>query len=136
MSVEVKLENFSVQVKEAIEKNAMTWLNEAAGAIVSMTQRNTPVDTGQLKSSWTYIIDRDKLEATIGSPLENAIWTEFGTGEYALEGNGRKGSWKYQDVKGGWHTTKGKKPQRPLHKSFSALKNKLIKSAKERFENI
>ena len=28
-----------------------------------------------------------------GSPLENAIWNEFGTGEFALEGKGRKGGW-------------------------------------------
>ena len=25
--------------------------------------------------------------------MENAIWEEFGTGEYALNGDGRKGKW-------------------------------------------
>lgn len=127
----VKFTDNSMKVKAAIEEAALQYLHEASGELVSATQRNTPVDTGQLKGSWNYIVDDGKLESKIGSPLENAIWTEFGTGEYALKGNGRKGGWKYKDRRGNWHFTHGKPPVRMLHKSFTALKPKLIKRAEQ-----
>lgn len=132
----VQFDDFSMQVKAALEEAAVQFLHEAAGELVSQTARNSPVDTGQLKGSWDYRVDESKLEATIGSPLENAIWNEYGTGEYALEGNGRKGGWSYKDDNGDWHHTKGKQPQRTFDKSYKGLKPKIIRLAKERFKEI
>ena len=74
----VQFNDFSMQVKAALEEAAIAYLHEAAGELVSQTARNSPVDTVQLKGSWDYKVDESKLEATIGSPLENAIWNEFG----------------------------------------------------------
>lgn len=128
---DVKFEDFSVQVKGAIDDAVMQYLHEAAGELVSQTARSSPVDTGELKNSWNYNIDEGKQEAKVGSPIENAIWNEFGTGEYALEGNGRKGGWSYKDDHGDWHYTKGKAPQRTFKKSYDALKPKLIKRAEQ-----
>lgn len=128
---DVKFEDFSMQVKNAIEEAALQYLHEGAGELVSQTARNSLVDTGQLKNSWNYTVDEDKLEATIGSPIENAIWNEFGTGEFALEGNGRKGGWSYKDDDDKWHFTRGKAPQRTFKKSYDALKPKLIKRAEQ-----
>lgn len=128
---DVKFEDFSVQVKGAIDDAVMQYLHEAAGELVSQTARSSPVDTGELKNSWNYNIDEGKQEAKVGSPIENAIWNEFGTGEFALEGNGRKGGWKYKDDHGDWHFTRGKAPQRTFKKSYDALKPKLIKRAEQ-----
>lgn len=126
---DVKFEDFSVQVKGAIDDAVMQYLHEASGELVSQTARSSPVDTGELKNSWNYNIDEGKQESRIGSSIENAIWNEFGTGEFALKGNGRKGGWKYQDDKGKWHFTMGKKPQRTFKNAFDGLKPKLIKKA-------
>ena len=126
---DVKFEDFSVQVKGAIDDAVMQYLHEASGELVSQTARSSPVDTGELKNSWNYNIDEGKQESRIGSPIENAIWNEFGTGEFALKGNGRKGGWKYQDDKGKWHFTMGKKPKRTFKNAFDSLKPKLIKRA-------
>ena len=125
----VKFDDFSMQVKGAIEDAVMQYLHEASGELVSQTANSSPVDTGELKNSWNYTIDEDKQESKIGSPIENAIWNEFGTGEFALEGNGRKGGWKYKDDHGDWHFTKGKAPQRTFKKAYDGLKPKLIKRA-------
>ena len=76
-------------------------------------------------------MDESKGEAHVGSPLENAIWEEFGTGEYALNDNGRKGGWHYKDEKGKWHHTFGKSPNRALHNSFVTLKSALIRRAEQ-----
>ncbi|HBI2170523.1 TPA: HK97 gp10 family phage protein [Listeria monocytogenes] len=127
----VQFDDFSMQVKAALEEAAVQFLHEAAGELVSQTARNSPVDTGQLKGSWDYRVDESKLEATIGSPLENAIWNEYGTGEYAAEGNGRKGGWSYKDDHGDWHHTFGKKPERTFDKAYKGLKPKIIKRAED-----
>lgn len=121
----------SVQVKDAIEAAAIKWLHEAAGEIQAQTMRNTRVDTGKTKQSWEYRVDTAAKKAIIGSNAENAIWEEFGTGQYAIKGNGRKTPWHYQDRNGNWHTTRGKKPTRAFFKAYTMNKSKLKKS----FEN-
>ena len=119
----VKFKDYSAQVKAAMGESAISALYAAAGEIQSAAIRNSPVKTGQLKNSWAYVVDEEKMVATIGSPLENAIWNEFGTGEYALNGDGRKGGWYYQDEQGNWHHTYGKAPQRTLFRAFNATRN-------------
>lgn len=136
MRTNIKLELHDDEVKAAIESKAIAFLHEAAGEMESQVKRNTAVDTGQLKGSWSYTVDNNKLEAHIGSPLENAIWEEFGTGEYALNGNGRNTPWKYQDARGNWHTTTGKRPRRAFFKAFTSLKSKIEARAKRIFKGL
>ena len=131
---DVEFEDFSIKVMEALDDTALRFLEEAASEIESQAQRNSRKDTGQLKGSWAHIVDDGKMEATIGSPLENAIWEEFGTGEYAVKGDGRKGGWSYQDDKGDWYHTKGKKPNRTLQRAFENIKGKIINRAKQIFK--
>lgn len=121
-----------IAVKKALESAGIAFLYEACGELQARTQRNSRVDTGQTKGSYEYVIDESKGEGKIGSNLENAIWEEFGTGEYALHGDGRKGGWVYKDAKGNYHRTYGKTPNRPLNNAFTALKSKFIK----RYEDI
>jgi len=90
----VQLTDNSQTVKKAIADAVRAFLHEAAGEIVSQTQKNVRVDTGQTKGSYQYRIveGQDEQKAIIGSDYMNAVWEEFGTGEYALHG-GRKGGW-------------------------------------------
>lgn len=76
-----KFEDYRIKVKEAMNDAAIAFLHQASGELVSQTARNTAVSEGQLKGSWDYVVDEGNLESKIGSPLENAIWEEFGTGE-------------------------------------------------------
>lgn len=121
----VEFDDYSIRAKEALNDATKKWLREASGELEAQVKRNTSVDTGQLKNSWTYSVDEDAGEAKVGSPLENAIWEEFGTGQYALNGDGRKTAWTYKDQKGNWHKTTGKKPNRALNNAFTSLKGKL-----------
>ena len=122
-----------VQVKNALDEAAIAYLYEAAGELEAQTKRNSRVGkTGQTKNAWTHVVDEGKLEATVGNPLENAIWEEFGTGEFALKGDGRKGGWTYKDEEDGtWHHTYGKEPHRAFQSAFNSLKNALIRRAEE-----
>ena len=131
---------FSFKDNTVVVKRAMTdaidgALLEASAELVSQTARNTRVDTGQLKGSWAANVsqDGDTYTAKIGSPLENAIWEEFGTGEHALKGNGRKGGWAYYDEEGNRHFTFGKTPSRAFQKAFDTTKPKIIKHFQDKF---
>lgn len=129
----VEFQDFSFRVKEALEDKSVSFLHEAASEIKSQAQRNSRVKTGQLKGSWEYKVDEGAKEAQVGSPLENALWEEFGTGEYAAHGDGRKGGWAYQDDSGDWHFTRGKTPNHTLQRAFDSKKNAIIARAKQIF---
>lgn len=118
----------SVEVKAALDSAIEQFLEEAGIVIEGQAASNTPVDTGQLKGSWDYIVDTGAKKVTIGNPLENAIWTEFGTGEHSIKG-GRRGGWVYRDKKTGkFYHTYGKPPVRMLHNAFNTKKTAVIRA--------
>lgn len=134
---EVKFEDNTVQVKNAISSIAFKALEEVAGELESQTKRNTKVVTGQTKNSWQHAVTGGSMiseyTAIVGSDYENAIWEEFGTGEYALNGDGRKGGWVFKGTDGQFYRTYGKPPKRSMWKAFSALKGKMIKHIQDAF---
>ena len=97
MSVEFR--DFSIKVTEAMEAALIAGLYEAAGEI-----ENTTIDNSRqghmygdkyATELWKYTVDEAKMEAKVGSQYEAAYWEEFGTGELAKHGDGRKGWWVY-----------------------------------------
>ncbi|OUC52528.1 hypothetical protein B7939_00985 [Eggerthia catenaformis] len=127
MSMEFK--NNAITIKDQISQGILNFLTEASGEVASQSARNSRVRTGQTKSSYIYYIDQASKTSYIGSQLENAIWEEFGTGEYAINGNGRKGGWRYVDKKGKGHFTRGKTPNRPVQRAIESKKAKILKRA-------
>ena len=133
---DVEFKDFTIQVKQAIDDRINAVLEECAGELESQVKRNTRVDTGRTKNSFQHKVVDSEHTAYIGSNYENAIWEEFGTGEYALEGNGRKGGWRYVDEKGDGHFTRGKKPSRAFYKAYTSLKNKIIKHIQDSLKGL
>lgn len=129
--VEFNFEDNTVKVLKALDDAVGKFLIEASSELVSQAARNSRVKTGQLKGSWAANIDESAGEATIGSPLENAIWEELGTGEYAAEGNGRKGGWVYTNEKGEEVFTRGKRPNHTLQRAFDSKKSVIKKRAED-----
>ena len=134
--IDVKFEDNRIKVKGKIREICISWLHETAGEIKAQVQRKSRVDTGQTKGSWKDLVNSGKLEAYVGSNLQNAIWEEYGTGQYALNGDGRKTPWRYQDVKGNWHTTRGKKPTRALFKAFRSVSSKAKKNLEQKLKGL
>ena len=132
----IRFEDYSVKCKAALADAGIAFLHEVSGELVSQTARNSRVRTGQTKGSWDYKVDESELKATIGSPLENAIWEEFGTGEFALNNDGRKGGWYYVDEKGDGHFTHGKKPNRALWNAIETLKPSLQTALEEKLRGL
>ena len=148
MGKNVQFVNNSKKVKLLLEEALVAGLHEAGGELVTKTVQNMKQhsDTGQTRNAWQYVVDEGELKAIIGNPLENAIWTEFGTGEYSITGKGRKTPWYvpvdgYKESKAPtyngkvvivygkngqkFYKTNGKAPQRPFLKAYNTLKNKI-----------
>lgn len=132
----IKIKTNAKECKEAIKEACIKALYEATGEIHTAVVRNTREDTGQLKNSWNHVVDESGLKATIGSPLENAIFEEFGTGEFAAEGNGRKGGWLYEDRHGKTHFTRGKSPSRAFRRAYNAKKHVINKALEHNLKNL
>ena len=133
---DVIFEDYTIKVQNAIDDKINAVLEECAGELESQVKRNSRVDTGKTKNSFQHKVVDSEHTAYIGSNDENAIWEEFGTGEYALEGNGRKGGWAYRDARGDWHHTTGKKPSRAFWKAYNSLKSKIINYIQNSFKGM
>ena len=131
---DVKVEDFSLQVIGALDDAVIEYLHEAGSTLQRQAANNTRIGTGETAGKWAYVVDESKGVCTIGNPLQNAIWEEFGTGEYALAGNGRKGGWHYQGDDGKWHHTYGKTPTRAFHNAYVAKKDAIIRRAEQVFK--
>ena len=157
---QVEFEDFSVKVTEAMENACIAFLHEAAGELMSQAKRNTKMSISEghdVKGTWNYQVDEGDKSAKVGNPLEASYWEELGTGEYALNKDGRKGWWVYVEGSSNSpsrqpirtqaeaeetaaylrskglpaHATNGREPNRPLYKAFTANKAKIIKRAEQ-----
>lgn len=158
----VEFFDYRIEVKDALEDAVTAYLHEAAGELHAQTVRNTRQGwryrDKTATSLWKSEVDEGEKMAKVGSPDEAGYWEEFGTGEYALNGDGRKGWWVYvpgsgDSPRGGQkyytkeealqimamlradgidaHITDGNEPNRPLHRAFTSLKSPLIRRAEE-----
>lgn len=121
----IEFTNNAKVIKKLLNIECEQALTDCGQILKSNVRDLTRVKTGQTKRSFDYrLADKgSELEVKVGSPLENAIWEELGTGEYAIEGNGRKGGWYYEDEKGEGHFTRGKTPSRALYYAIKNCKN-------------
>ena len=133
---QVKFDDFTIKVMEVMDDHINAVLEECAGELETQAKRNTRVDTSKTKNNWKHRVDDDKHEATIGNTEENSIWEEFGTGEHALKGNGRKGGWFYVDETGKGHFTHGKKPSRAFWHAYTSLKKAIIQHIQDSFKGL
>lgn len=82
MGVEVKsfkFESHLKEVEEAKQAKIRSWLEAIAMDAASTAQSVTPVDTGRLKNSISYVVDDVEHAAYIGTNVEYAPYQEFGT---------------------------------------------------------
>ena len=146
MADDWEFEDNSVKILRALDEVGQQWLEDATRILHRQVVQNTRVDTGQTKSSWKKVVEGDK--GIVGSTSENAIWEEFGTGHYAVNGDGRKGAWyvpvekvlgKKKPTYNGkvvivygkngqaYYKTNGKKPNRALQNAKNSTEKKIQK---------
>lgn len=113
--VEIRLEDNSEAVLEALKAAALRALERCGLQAEGYAKDLTPVDTGNLRNRITHQVSENGREVYIGTNVEYAPYVELGTGIYAEGGGGRPTPWVYQDAKGQWHWTRGN-PAQPFLK--------------------
>lgn len=117
MASNVKFKDFSIEVAAALDETTIKWLLETANEVTAQAQRNCVMedDAGKrLKGSYNNTVDEKEGTATVGTPLEEGYWEEFGTGSYAdtTKNGGKKGR------PGWWVYVKGQGPSIKSSKEY------------------
>lgn len=120
----------SKAVKSAIYEVSKRAMLSACLLVESQAKALAKVgNTGELRDKISHNITEtnDGLIGQVGSPLIYAIYKEFGTGEFAENGAGRKGGWVYPTADGKFYFTRGMKPQPFLRPAFRQNKANIQK---------
>lgn len=141
MTTGFKFEDNSREVKQQMRNAGEAGMEAALLVIEASAKANAPVDLGELRDTLDHTVGTEagttrqignttvssssQIIGTVGSPKDYAIYVEYGTGEFAENGAGRKGGWSYKDEKGIWHHTKGQKPQPYLRPAFKENKKNI-----------
>ena len=123
-----KFTDNSKKVKGQMDDAMFRALESAALIVEASAKALAPVgDSGELRDKIDHnVVDTSNGPAAkIGSPLDYAMYVEYGTGEFAENGAGRKGGWSYQTPDGEWHHTDGMRPQPFLRPAFKRNKDKI-----------
>lgn len=74
-----KYESNRRAVDEVLLEKALLVLTAAGEIVTAKAKLLTPVDTGRLRNSITYEVDKEEKETIYGSPVEYAPDVELGT---------------------------------------------------------
>ena len=134
MNIEIDVKDYTDKYLNRMKSKINVFLDESKSLVASQASVNSPVDTGALSRSFLTdsFVDSSEQVAYIGSSLDYAIYQEYGTGEYALNGNGRKGGWAYRGKDGKRHFTFGSHPHRMLYNAVNSCRS----SIQSRFKQI
>lgn len=95
------------QVREIIQNTGLILFNQAV-SLAPVAE----IDGGNLKNSISFDSSTDGLSCTVHVGASYAIYVEYGTGIYAVGGDGRKTPWVYwSDKLNRWVWTRGMEAQ-------------------------
>ena len=124
MAVSVKVTSNASGISSGLLKASRAGAEAALLIIEAQAKANAPVDTGEMRDHITHTITMQgsKIIGKVGSPTPWSLYVEFGTGEFAENGAGRKGGWSYVGEDGIRHFTYGNKPTKFLRNAFKSTK--------------
>lgn len=114
-------------VLDILVQNMELTLDHVAGK----AKEKVGVGTGALRADTRSLgveIIGDEVHGAVGNSLEHAIYHHQGTGIYAVNGDGRKTPWVYEDPKTGEKIfTKGSKPNPYLKDTIEQEQSNIAK---------
>ena len=102
--VKINLDKF---LNKGFKQCLLDGLDKAGYVVENAAKSKAPVGTGELRNSIMHVLDSDAIACDVGTNLEYAPYVEYGTGIWAVNGDGRQERWSYQDAEGNWHSTIG-----------------------------
>ena len=126
VTLDVKgLESRMNTIKDRIMNNSYTITKDVLISIQREIEKNCPVDTGELRDSFTYDLKRidGMIKGIIVSDKHYLKYVLYGTGIYNK--NGRRTPWVYCDRDGNFHYTYGQRPNNFLRRSIDSNRSRL-----------
>lgn len=121
-------ESNAKEVINAIGDATLKGILEACLLVEGQAKLLAPVKYGHLRDSISHKTKSEdgELVGEVGTHLMYGIYVEYGTGEFATNGQGRKGGWVYETPSGEVVFTMGQKPQPFLRPAFTLNKENII----------
>lgn len=121
-----KVEDYSNERMRDIDRVAMRALTKISLIVESSAKTKARFDNGDLRDSINHKVIRrgEDSYALVGTNIAHGPFNEFGTGEFAEKGNGRKGGWFYVDAEGKGRFTRGMTPQPFIRPAFRENKER------------
>ena len=124
-------ENKIPYVVEKLDEGTLKWLEASGEFLQGMIKNNTKRDTGKTAASWKSKVKKEsptRAVCYIYSDYDNAVFEEFGTGEYIEKGiehtpkyhHAGEYSWPYMGEDGKFHIGVPKKPNRPARNAIKS----------------
>ena len=107
---------------------------DAAQFVEEVAKMKAPKDTGRLIGSIESKVERsgNTITGTVFTPVEYAPYQEFGTGLFAVNGDGRKTPWAYEDPRTGETVfTRGNRPHPFMGPALRENKDVILEFLKE-----
>lgn len=121
-----RFEDYTKRTKRELRKVSFKALTRVGNLISSQCQALAAVDTGELRDSIQSIVKEygGDVRVFVGTNVEYSVFVEFGTGEFAENGLGRKGGWLYRSPDGKVVFTYGNEPQPFIRPAFKKNKKR------------
>ena len=129
MANDYKFQDFSKEVKRRMNFASEKSMETALLFVEGQAKILAPVGEGELRDHISHKINKKSdgdVSGQVGSPSKHAFYVEYGTGEFAKNGAGRKGGWVYKAENGKFYYTKGQKPQPFLVPAFRRNRSKIV----------
>ncbi|WP_166083104.1 HK97-gp10 family putative phage morphogenesis protein [Erysipelothrix anatis] len=121
----LKFVDNSDKVKKSLREVELMALEKMGLQVVGSAKKLARKRDNHMANNINHDVNESNLTVRVGSPDDYAIYNEFGTGEFAENGSGRKGGWSYKTPDGKWHHTKGMKPKPFLRPAFRLNKKNI-----------
>lgn len=130
MKIKVEWDNTALEefIAKGLDEALKPQLEKACLMIEAEAKVNCPVDDGQLRQSIESEIKETNngLIGYVGTNVEYAPYVEFGTGIYAVKGDGRQTPWVYPTADGSFVYTQGNQPQPFLQPAVDSTQGDII----------
>lgn len=139
MSVEIKGLDTLIARLEHLSDNMESKMLKAAQFIEGEARELAPKRTGNLKGSIESKVEKqgNTITATVFTPVEYAPYQEFGTGLFAVNNDGRKTGWIYEDeLTGKTIATRGNRPHPFLAPALRQNKDAVMHFLKEGLNDV
>lgn len=139
MSVEIDGLDSLVAKLNGIDERLQSKMLKAAKFVEDEAREKAPKRTGNLKGSIESKVERtgSEIVATVYTPVEYAPYQEYGTGLFAVNGDGRKTGWAYEDELTGERIfTRGNRPHPFLAPALRENKDVILQFLKEGLNDV